>query len=290
LQKICERNLSIKFLEPTTFLEASALLTEYGDEAKVIAGGVSVTLMLQQKLIAPSVLVSLGKISGGDFVRLESDGLHIGALAKLHDLERSQIVREFCPALAHTFSVVGNVRVRNQATLGGNLSAADYAADPPSMLTALDARVQVQGPEEKREIPLREFFLGFYTTALEPAEILTEIIIPQPVRAAYFKYTSISAEGRPCVAVGVAADFDSGLCKDLRIAVGAAVETPQRIADAEAMARGQTLTDELVAAIAEEYSLTLDPLTDVRGSAWYRREMIRVFVKRALEEVRNGNR
>ena len=280
----------IKFLEPTTFSEASALLAEHGDDAKVIAGGVSVTLMLQQKLIAPSVLVSLGRISDGDFIRLESDGLHIGALAKLHDLERSQIVRKFCPALAHTFSVVGNVRVRNQATLGGNLSAADYAADPPTMLTALDARVQVQGPEKKRAIPLHEFFLGFYTTALEPTEILTEIIIPQPARAAYFKYTSISAEGRPCVAVGVAADFDSGLCKDLRIAVGAAVETPQRIESAEAMARGQTLTDELVAAIANEYSLTLDPLTDVRGSAWYRREMIRVFVKRALEEVRNGNR
>ena len=280
----------IKFLEPTNFSEASALLAEHGDEAKVIAGGVSVTLMLQQKLIAPSVLVSLGRISDGDFIRLESDGLHIGALAKLHDLERSQIVREFCPALAYTFSVVGNVRVRNQATLGGNLSAADYAADPPSMLMALDARVQVIGPEKKREIPLDNFFLGFYTTALESTEILTEIIIPKPARAAYFKYTSISAEGRPCVAVGVAADYDSDLCKDLRIAVGAAVETPQRIESAEAMARGQTLTDELVAAIANEYSLTLEPLTDVRGSAWYRKEMIRVFVKRALEEVRNGNR
>jgi carbon-monoxide dehydrogenase medium subunit len=279
----------IKFLEPINFLEASALLVEHGDEAKVIAGGVSVTLMLQQKLISPSVLVSLGKIVNGDFIRLESDGLHIGALARLHDLERSQIVREFCPALAKAFSVVGNVRVRNQATLGGNLSGADYAADPPAMLMALDARVQVQGLEEKREIPLSEFFLGFYTTALEPTEILTEIIIPKPARAAYFKYTSISAEGRPCVAVGVAADFDSGLCKDLRIVVGAAVETPQRIESAEAMARGQTLTDELVAAIANEYSLTLDPLTDVRGSAWYRKEMIRVFVKRALEEVRNGN-
>jgi carbon-monoxide dehydrogenase medium subunit len=277
---------SIKFLEPTNFLEASALLVEHGDDAKVIAGGVSVTLMLQQKLIAPSVLVSLGQISGGDFVRLESDGLHIGALAKLHDLERSQIVREFCPALAKAFSVVGNVRVRNQATLGGNLSGADYAADPPAMLMALDARVQVQGPEEKCEIPLSEFFLGFYTTALTPTEILTEIIIPTPARAAYFKYTSISAEGRPCVAVGVATDFES----DFRIVVGAAVETPQRIESAEAMARGQTLTDELVAVIANEYSLRLDPLTDVRGSAWYRREMIRVFVKRALEEVRNGDR
>jgi carbon-monoxide dehydrogenase medium subunit len=276
----------IKFLEPTNFLEASALLVEHGDEAKVIAGGVSVTLMLEQKLIAPSVLISLGRINSGDFVRVDSNGLHIGALAKLHDLERSQIVREFCPALAHTFSVVGNVRVRNQATLGGNLSGADYAADPPAMLMALDARVQVQGPEATREIPLNEFFLGFFTTALEPTEVLTEIIIPKPARAAYFKYTSISAEGRPCVAVGVTANFDS----DLRIVVGAAVETPQRIESAEAMAHGQTLTDELVAAIANEYSLRLDPLTDVRGSAWYRKEMIRVFVKRALEEVRNGDR
>ncbi len=281
----------IKFLEPTSFSEASALLAEHGDEAKVIAGGVSVTLMLQQKLISPSILVSLGRISDGNYIRLESDGLHIGALARLHDLECSQIVREFCPALAHTFSVVGNVRVRNQATLGGNLSAADYAADPPSMLMALDARIQAIGSSGKREIPLSKFFLGFYTTALEPTEILTEIIIPKPARAAYFKYTSISAEGRPCVAVGAVADFDpDNLCKDLRIAVGAATETPQRIGSAEAMAHGQTLTDERIAAIAEEYSLMLDPLTDVRGSAWYRREMIRVFVKRALEEVRNGDR
>jgi len=280
-----------KFLEPTTFSEASALLADYGDDAKVIAGGVSVTLMLQQKLIAPSVLVSLGRISGGDFIRIESNELHIGALAKLHDLERSQIVREFCPALTKAFGVVGNVRVRNQATIGGNLSAADYAADPPAMLTALNARVQLQSPEEKREIPLSEFFLSFYTTALQPDEILTEIIIPKWPRTSYQKFSSISAEGRPCLAVGVAADFDSeNICKDLRIAIGAAVETPQRVVEAEAMAHASTLTDELVAAIANEYSLRLDPLTDVRGSAWYRKEMIAVFVKHALEEVRNDNR
>ena len=281
----------MKFLEPASFTEACALLVEHGEDAKVIAGGVSVSLMLGQKLIAPAVLVSLGRISGGGLIRLEADGLHIGALAKLHDLERSSVVRDFCPALAHAFSVVGNVRVRNQATLGGNLSSADYAADPPSMLTALDARVQVRGPETTREIPLNEFFLGFYTTALEPAEILTGVIIPAPARAAYFKYTSISAEGRPCVAVGAAAEFDAGnICRDLRIAVGAAVETPQRIASAEALAQGRVLTDELAGAIADEYAMTLDPLTDVRGSAWYRREMIRVFVKRALLEVRNGSR
>jgi len=285
---------SIKFFEPTTLSEATALLSEYGDDAKLIAGGTSVVLMLQQKLIFPSVLINLGRINGWDFIRLEPDGLHIGALSHLREAERSPLLREFCPALAHTFSVVGNVRVRNQATLGGNLSAADYAADPPAMLTTLGARSRLLGPTETRDVPLSEFFLGFYTTALEPDEILTEVIIPsipETARAAYHKYTSISAEGRPCVAVGALADFDpDGKCKDLRIAVGAAVETPQRVTNAEALAHGSVLTDELVAAIAEEYARTLDPLSDVRGSAWYRREMIGVFVKRALEEVRDGYR
>ncbi len=281
---------SIKFLEPSDISEAISLLDQHADDAKIIAGGTSVVLMLQQKLISPTVLISLGRIADYDFIRHEEDGLHIGALTKLRAIERSDIVKKFCPALARTFSVIGNVRVRNQATIGGNLSAADYAADPPAMLTALDARVRVQGPEEKREIPLNEFFLGFYTTALAPNEILTEVIIPalpSSARATYHKYTSISAEGRPCVAVGAVADFDPDKkCLDLKIAVGAAVETPQRVTEAEAMAHGSTLTDELVAAIAEEYLLKLDPLTDVRGSAWYRKEMIRVFMKRALEEVR----
>ena len=285
---------SINFLEPTDFSEATAMLSEYGDEAKVIAGGTSVVLMLQQKFIAPSVLISLGRVSGWDFICVEQDGLHIGALTSLREAELSPVLHQFCPALAHTFSVVGNVRVRNQATLGGNLSAADYAADPPAMLTALGARARLLGPEGKRDVPLSEFFLGFYTTVLAPTEILTEVIIPtlpETSHAAYFKYTSISAEGRPCVAVGALADFDeNGKCQDLRVAVGAAVETPQRVDSAEEMARGQTLTDELVAAIAEEYARTLDPLSDVRGSAWYREEMIRVFVKRALEEVRDGYR
>jgi carbon-monoxide dehydrogenase medium subunit len=162
------------------------------------------------------------------------------------------------------------------------------------MLTALDARVQVQGPKGTREIPISEFFLGFYTTALEPNEILTEVIIPSlPIsaRASYHKYTSISAEGRPCVAVGTMADFDAeGTCSNLRVAIGAATETPQRVNDAEALAHGHALIDELIAAIADEYAQTLDPLTDVRGSAWYRKEMIRVFVKRALQEVKNGDR
>lgn len=284
----------MEFIEAHDFPETASLLARFGPDAKLIAGGTSLVLMIRQRLLSPTVLISLGRLMHQDFIRVEADGLHLGALTTLREAEQSSVVQTFCPALAHTFSVVGNVRVRHQATIGGNLSAADYAADPPAMLTALDARVRALGPQGEREIPLGAFFSGFYATTLEPTEILTEIIIPSlppSAQATYLKYTSVSAEGRPCVAVGAVADFDSDRrCKDLRVAVGAAVETPQRLAEVESMARGQKLTDELVGVVADEYARALDPLSDARGSAWYRREMIRVFVKRALEEVRNGDR
>ncbi|HET7089261.1 MAG TPA: xanthine dehydrogenase family protein subunit M [Anaerolineae bacterium] len=286
--------MKVDFLEPTTLDEAVALLSEYADGAKVIAGGTALVLMLQQRLVAPAALVSLGRIPGWDFIRREADGLHVGALTRLRAAERSNFVREFCPALAHAFGVVGNVRVRHQATVGGNLAEADYASDPPAMLLALDARVNAIGPNGKRQIPLSDFFLGFYTTALASNEILSEVVIPPlpaSCRAVYLKYTSRSSEDRPCVGVAAVADIDeSGHCRDLHVAVGAAVETPQRVPKAEAMAMGESLADDLIDAIADEYARALDPLSDVRGSAWYRREMIRVFVRRALKEVRDGHR
>lgn len=286
--------MKVEFLEPASLSEASALLAEHGNGAKLIAGGTAVVLMLQQKLIAPAALVSLGRIPGCDFIQREADGLHIGALARLRSAERSGVVREFCPALARAFGVVGNVRVRHQATVGGNLAEADYASDPPAILLALNARVKVVGPAAPREIPLSEFFLGFYSTALAPDEVLSEVVIPPlpaSARAAYLKYASRSAEDRPCVGVAAVVEVDDvGRCRDLRVAVGAAVETPQRLGRVEALAHGETLTDELIATIADEYARALDPLSDARGSAWYRREMIRVFVRRALREARDGHR
>ncbi len=284
------------FLEPTSFSEASALLAEHGDDGKIIAGGTAVTLMLQQKLIAPGALISLGRVPDQGLIRHDSLGLRLGSLTLLRSAERSAAVRGFCPALAKAFGAVGNVRIRNQATVGGNLAEADYASDPPAMLLALNARVRTVSLVGEREIPLAEFFLGFYTTALAPDEIVTEVLVPplaETARATYLKFASRSAEDRPCVGVAAVADVDeSGRCRDLRVAVGAAVETPQRLAKAEAMAIGNKITTELIAAVAEEYQRALDPLSDARGSAWYRREMIGVFVRRALTalRVRDGHR
>lgn len=286
--------MKMDFLEPTTLSEATQLLAQHGDDAKIIAGGTAVTLMLQYKLIAPAALISLGRIPDYDFIRREADGLHIGALAHLRDMEHSKVVRDFCSALARAFSVVGNVRVRNQATVGGNLAEADPNSDPPSMLLALDARVNVTSPTGPREIPLQNFFTGLMATALRPDEVLSQVIVPMlpaSARAAYLRHTSRSMEARPSVSVAAVADFDSaGGCADLRVAVGAAIATPQRLTQVEARTRGEKLTDKLIQAIADEYAQALEPLDDALESAWYRREMIRVFVRRALMEVRDGHR
>lgn len=284
-----------EFWEPATLSEAAGLLAQHGEDARVIAGGTALVLMLRRGLVQPAALVSLGRVEGHRAIETIPDGLRIGALARLQEVARSPAARSFCPALAHSYAVVGNVRIRNQATVGGNLAEADYASDPPAMLLALDARVSVQGPGGRREIPAGDFFLGFYATALAPDEVVSGVFLPAPpegARSVYLKYTARAAEDRPCVGVAAVAAFDeAGNCRDLRVAVGAAAETPRRLPALEAAAAGSPLSDALIAHISNGYAQEIeDVLEDQRGSAWYRRRMLNVFVRRALEEVRPGNR
>ena len=171
------------------------------DDTKIISGGTALVIMLKNRLIAPATLLSLGRLSELRGIRHEpGTGLRIGALVTLREAEHSALVREKNPTLADTFAKVGNVRVRNAATVGGNLSEADYASDPPCVLVAMRARVTARGPKGAREIPLTDLFKGFYETALAPDEILTELIVPDPQpgsRSVYIKYVSRSSEDRP---------------------------------------------------------------------------------------------
>jgi len=280
--------MAFQFKQPENMQEALALLAEYGDEAKIIAGGSALVLMLQQKLLDPKILISLNRVAELDYERDDSQGLHLGAMVGLSHLEKSTRIKDEYRGLALACGEVGNIRVRNQATLGGNLAEADYASDPPAMLLALDASVSATGPKGRRDIPISEFFLGFYTTALEPDEILTGISIP-PLphggRSTYLKFRSRSSEDRPLVGVGAVAMFDDQVCRELRLAVGAACETPQRIADLEDLARGESLSEELITEIAEGYANNIETLDDLRGSAWYRKQMIRVNVTRTLRQI-----
>jgi carbon-monoxide dehydrogenase medium subunit len=278
---------ALSFLRPSSVEEAVEMLSEHGDEAKVVAGSTALTIMLRNRLIDPSVLVSIGRLPGLADITSEDGHLQLGALATHRDVELSPIARERIPVLADTFHKVANVRVRNVATVGGVVAEADYASDPPALFVALDAEIEAQGPNGKRTIPANEFFLSFYTTALEQNEIVTAVRVPVPqpgTRAVYEKFVTRSSEDRPCV--GVAASMrlsaDYGTTEDVRVAVGAASETPQRFPDLEQAAVGKEMTEELARSIAEGYAERIDTLDDMRGSAWYRTEMVKVWVRRAL--------
>ena len=285
--------MNYKLLQPDSLTDALGALAQYGDEAKVLAGGTAVVLFLQQRLIEPTALVSIGQVPDLAYIRSEPDGMHIGPLTTLRDIERSSVVQRRFPLLSQACGEVGNVRIRNQATLGGNLAEADYASDPPTALLALGAQVTATSANGTRIIPLGDFLLGFYTTDLEPDELITDIYIPDCAsgsRMIYLKYKSRSSEDRPCTGVAAIAAFDAETCTDLRVAVGAACEVPTRLPTVESLAHDEVWTDDLLREIATSYAVSIETLDDIRGSSWYRTQMIRIHVQRALEEIRNGYR
>jgi carbon-monoxide dehydrogenase medium subunit len=228
--------------------------------------------------------VSLGGIPGLNGIEQRDGELSLGALATHRQVELSPVVRESIPVLADTFGKVANVRVRHAATVGGVVAEADYASDPPAVLLALDAQVDVQGPGGERSIAISEFFTGFYETSLQPGEVVTRVRVPVPkpgTKAVYEKYVTRSSEDRPCLGVIAVVEPEGGL----RVAVGAVAETPQRFPEVEALARGRQLDQQLMREVADSYAEKIDPLADMRGSAWYRTEMIRVWVRRAIEHA-----
>jgi carbon-monoxide dehydrogenase medium subunit len=283
----------IELLEPRSVDEAVSMIGAHGEDAKIIAGGTALVLMLKNRLVSPAILVSLGRVDGIGDIRYEPGvGLRLGALATIRQAETSPVVREHFPVLAETFGKVANVRVRNAATVGGNMSEADYASDPPCVLVALRASVVAQGPSGRREIPLTDFFKDFYETELAPDEVLTEVIVPEASARgslSYLKYVTRSSEDRPCVGACAWIDRDDeGRCRDLRVTLGAVGATPQEFPEAEAWARGETLRAELVQQIAAHYAQHIDPVSDMRGSAWYRQQMAEVFVRRAIDSALGG--
>jgi carbon-monoxide dehydrogenase medium subunit len=276
----------IAFLRPRSVDEAVAALAEQDGEAKVLAGSTALSIMLRQQLVAPSALVSLDRVEGLRGIKEENGELVLGALTTHREVETSELVRQRIPVLAETFGKVANVRVRNAATVGGVVAEADYASDPPAVLLALDAVIEVQGSNGQRSEPIGEFITGFYETTLEPDEIVTAVRVPIPgagTAAVYEKFVTRSSEDRPCVGVAAVLKLaGDGSCEELRVAVGAAAETPQRISDAEALASGKQIDEQLAREIGERYAAEIDTLDDMRGSSWYRTEMVKVWVRRAI--------
>ena len=281
--------MRFQYLEPTTIEEAVSLLAAYDGEAKVIAGGTDLINLIRTKAIRPHYVVDIGRIQGLDHVRYDGDGaLFIGALATLRALETSHDVKQRHPVIAQAAGQLGSMAIRNVGTLGGNLCHASPAADTAPALLSLQAEVRIAGPAGDRTVALENFFTAPGRTVLQRREILAEIRVPPmpPLSTAvYLKHASRGAADLAIVGVAVNLTLDSGCCRSVRIALGAVAPTPMRARIAEKVLDGKELNDALIEQAAQAAAAESRPITDVRASADYRREMVKVFTQWAIRTV-----
>jgi carbon-monoxide dehydrogenase medium subunit len=275
---------------PTSLDEAVSLLQQHGDDARVIAGGNALVIMMKQRLVQPGLLVSLRRVADLQQLRADNGTLHLGATTTHRAIETSPVVRERWPLLAETFRHVATVRIRNMATVGGGIVHGDPNQDPPPALIVLDAKARLRSAQGEREVPLQQFFLDYYETDVKPGEVLTEIVVPaQPSGAGWSwkKFLPRTADDYATVSVACLLTLEDGgnRCREARIALGSAGTTPVRAEAAEAALRGQELTPERLAEAARHVEGEVDPISDFRGSSDYKREMAVVWTRRALEEA-----
>lgn len=273
--------------------ELLALLATHGDEAMVMAGGTALSLMWKNGLLDFEHLVACTRLPGFDHVRLDDDGtLRLGALARLRDLELSPLVAQHLPLLQETLHLVANLRVRNAATIGGNLAEADYSSDPPCVLTARGARVRLESERGVRWVPLTGLVEYFFETVIEPDEFLTEVAVPIQQRTqggAYVKFVSRSAEDRTCLGVAaILEQADDGTCAGLELCVSGGTPAPIRLPDVEAQLVGQPLDDARIDDLAASYVEAADPISDGRGSAAFRRQVMRPLIVQAVRRAAAG--
>jgi aerobic carbon-monoxide dehydrogenase medium subunit len=276
------------YQEPTTLKKAFALMAKYGEDGRVIAGGTSLIIMMRQRLLMPKVVISLARIPKFDRIMFNAkDGLRIGAGARHRDIELSPAVKKHYPLLHETFRKVAQPRIRNMGTVGGNLAGGDPLTDPGASLIALDAEVTLTSTNGQRTLRLDEFFIDYYQTALEPGELLTEIRVPPPARAgwSHIKFTPRSVEDFATVGVAVTLKAQDGNCEDIRIGLNSVGSTILHAKKAEEVLRGRAITDEALRQMGEIASSECDPTDDNRGSAEYKREMVKVLVRRATQEA-----
>jgi carbon-monoxide dehydrogenase medium subunit len=273
-------------LEPKSIQDACEMLAAEED-VKLIGGGTALLILIKHGLLVPKTLVNLKKIKGAAEITYEpAIGLRIGGLASIFDVENAAAVRQHYPLLARACHVVANIRIRNMATIGGNLAHADSQSDPPAALVAFDASVELTGRDRVRTVKLRDFLLGSYETGLERDEILTALLVPPApanLKGTYIKFTTRSSEDRPCAGVAAWVRHADGGAHEARVVVGAVSPVPVVLTH-QGLAPGQRLTAETIAEISRNASAAVDPIDDLRGPADYKRHLVQVLVRRALTE------
>ena len=274
---------TFEFFAPKTLDEALHFLKKY-EEAKIIAGGQSLVPMMKFRLIAPPQLIDLGKVSGLSYIRQVDDSIAIGAMTTHYSIESDPLVIERCKILSEAASVIGDVQVRNRGTIGGSLCHADPAADYPPVLLVLEAKMKALSLRGERVIQAQDFFVDMFTTSLERDEILTEIQVPvldDGIGGAYLKFSRGFGD---LAIVGVAALLavdEHKMCKKAKVALTGVASKPVLVDVVKSLV-GKVVDEATIKEVSEDVSRQLSPLSDVRASAEYRKEMVRVFTKRAL--------
>ena len=278
--------------EPTSLAEAVKLLNPDDPTIRPIAGGTALMLMMKAGVFNPETLVSLRKIeSKYTGISAGADGLRIGAMTTLGALERSADVRKHAPIITRTMLTLSNVRVRNVATIGGALAHGDPHMDLPPVLMALGATLTVVGPKGERKLAVEDLFAGYYETVLEKNEFISEVHVPSQgsKKASYFKVTTGSADDWPALGVAVVIEGDAASVKSARIVVSAATQMAMRMKSAEAVLAGARIDDKVLAKAGDAAADEAEILADVRGSVPYKRELLRVYVRRAVRQALDGN-
>lgn len=272
---------SFDLLEPRTVAEACRMLAA-GADVRPVSGGTALLILVKQGLLRPRTLVNLKKLEGANAITWDpAAGVRIEAMATIHEVETSPVVRERLPVLAAACHQVANVRIRHLATMGGNLAHGDHQSDPPGVLMALDAAVELRGARGARTMKLADFLVGVYETALEEGEMVTAVTVP-PVEGRlagrYLKFTTGSSEERPCVGVTALVRLAGDRPVEARLAVGAAAARPLLLCRADP-------SEAALAEMADRAADEIDPIPDLRGSAGYKRHLVRVLGRRVLASV-----
>ncbi|HYT46845.1 MAG TPA: xanthine dehydrogenase family protein subunit M [Burkholderiales bacterium] len=276
--------------EPKSLREAIELLDPDDTAVRPMSGGTALMLMMKAGVLRPRRLVNLKKIGLAEIGKGPAGELRIGAMARLSDIERSPIVRKDCPVIARTLLTLSNVRVRNVATLGGHLAHADPHMDLPPVLSALGARATIAGPAGERTIPVEEISSGYLATTLRLNELITAIEVP-PLggrRAAYMKCTTRSADDWPALGVAVVLDFQKDVLQTASLVISAATDKPTRLRSAEKLLRGKTLDESSLKQAGEAAAAEVQMESDMHGSAAYKKQLLRVYLGRAIHEASSG--
>ena len=274
-----------EYLAPQTLEEAVALLGKHGGEAKVLSGGQSLIPLMKLRLAAPGYLVDINRIPGLQYIKEVDGSLRIGALTREADLEASDLVRSKYLLLFDTAGVIADPLVRNMATVCGNLAHGDPANDHPATMLALEAEVVAVGPKGQRKIAVASFFTGLFATALAPDEILTEIRIPAPPPRSGGAYLKMERKVGDFATAAVAAQVTldgGGVCQRVGIGLTNVGPTPIKAARAEGFLRGERPDAAAIKQAAQLAAEASQPVSNLRGPAEYKRDLVRVLTARAL--------